>query len=86
MDDVAVGIAAAGCFAFTVSIAAPAGNIAAPIAPVALINALRDTSVMIGFPYVLLILAYSCLPTGHRRLDVYEKVNTAAPLRPSEFK
>jgi hypothetical protein len=50
MDDVDAGIAAAGVAAFAVLSAAPAGNIAAPIAPVALINVLRDTSVMIGFP------------------------------------
>jgi hypothetical protein len=50
VGDVAAATGAAGPFAFAVSIVAPAGNIAAPIAPVALINALRDTSVMTRCP------------------------------------
>jgi hypothetical protein len=51
-DGAAAGVAAARTFASAVSTAAPAGNIAAPIAPVALINALRDTSVMTDAPHV----------------------------------
>jgi hypothetical protein len=60
IDLVAIGLATSGSFAFVVPIAAPAGSIAAPIAPVALITVLRDTSVMIRFPFILLISAYSC--------------------------
>jgi hypothetical protein len=45
---------------FVVPIAAPAGSIAALIAPVALITVLRDTSVMIRFPVYVVDLAYSC--------------------------
>jgi hypothetical protein len=57
-DDVAAGFAAAGAFAFAVSTAALAGSIAAPITPVALIKALRDTSVMTRSPaHVALDLA-----------------------------
>jgi hypothetical protein len=50
IDLVAIGLATSGSFVFVVPIAAPAGSIAAPIALVALITVLRDTSVMIRFP------------------------------------
>jgi hypothetical protein len=63
----------------------PAGKIAAPIAPVALINVLRDTSVMRSPPLMLLILAHSRLLTGHRRPEGYDGVNDLSRPGPSEF-
>jgi hypothetical protein len=60
IDLVAIGLATSGSFVFVVPISAPAGSIAALIAPVALITVLRDTSVMIRFPVYVVDLAYSC--------------------------